>query len=432
MKNIISTLLFLILISSLNAQNTDYAVELAAFDQSVPLSYFKKINGVYETYDVNQIYRYHIAAKSKEEAEVILASVKKQGFPNARIIDFAYIREVCKAQCGYIPPKPTGIGAAPKKNNNKPPVSLNATALLGENAETIPKELENPEWLAFYEKYKDLGFSEAFLYEIYSTFGGSIKIDKAAWFEFKKKNAHLGVSDAELFEFFIKHGDLKISEVDWFMFKTKSDEEFKDWLAFKEKNRGLDATNEELLVLYDEYGNIVISQAMWFIFQEEQDSLKATGQDPISSKVENWSAAGADVQSISFILFEFGGTQPWGDAFKEMDKLANSLKKNNKLKVELTGHTDAIGSASQNKVLSLNRAKRVQQYLLQKGVPPDQITVKGMGEDTPIAINNNPDGSDSPLGRRYNRRVELKVTDPDGNIVQIVSVVEVPENLRRR
>jgi outer membrane protein OmpA-like peptidoglycan-associated protein len=444
MRRLIPTLCFLFLLHFLSAQNnTDYAVELAAFDQSVPISYFKNIKGVYETYDVNQIYRYHIAAKTKDEADVILARVKKQGFPNARIIDFAYIREMCKVQCGYIPPKKTGIGAVPNNNDpvgrnisnnasNNNTTSLSATALLGANAEKIPENLEDEEWLAFYEQYKDMGFDEEFLYQIYKTFGGAIKIDKAAFFEFVEKNKHLGATKAELFEFFFKHGDMKLSQADWFVYTNGDDANFKNWLEFKDRNKSLEATDEELLALYNEYGNIVISQAMWFIFKEEQ---KKQGKDPSNFEAGDWASPNANntsVETIGFVLFEFGGTQPTQTAFEELNKLANSLKKNKNLKVELVGHADAIGNADRNKALSLRRAQKVQQYLLQQGVPLKQTTAKGMGEEKPIAINNNPDGSDNPKGRSYNRRVDLRVTDPGGNLVQIVSLVVVPEELRRR
>jgi outer membrane protein OmpA-like peptidoglycan-associated protein len=439
MKKFILSILFLFSLQLIFAQNSpDYAVELAAFDQSVPLSYFKKIKGVYETYDVNQIYRYHIAASGKNEADVILARVKKQGFPNARIIDFGYIREVCKAQCGYVPPKRTGIGATPNNNTNVAArgintntTSLSATDLLGSKAEKIPTNLQDEEWLAFYEQYKDLGFDEDFLYQIYKTFGGAIKIDKAAFFEFLEKNKHLGATKAELFEFFIKHGDMEISQADWFVYKNGDDENFRNWLEFKKRNKNLGATDEELLALYNEYGNIVISQAMWFLFKEDQ---KKKGKDPAVFEAGNWASPNnnTSIETVGFILFEFGGTQPTGEAFGELNKLTNALKKNKNLTVTLVGHADAVGDANRNKVLSVRRAKRVQQYLLQKGVPAKQTKVEGKGEESPIAINNNLDGSDNPKGRSYNRRVDLRVTDPDGNLVQIVSLVVVPEELRQR
>ncbi|MCO4820725.1 MAG: OmpA family protein [Flavobacteriaceae bacterium] len=447
MKKIILYFSFLLSFHLLSAQApSDYAVELAAFDQSVPLSYFKKIKGVYETYDVNQIYRYHIAAPTKEEADVILGRVKKQGFPNARIIDFAYIREVCEAKCGYIPPKRTTLGAIPNNisnnttsrnaNNNTPTkntTSLSATALLGKNAEKIPESLQDEVWLAFYEQYKDLGLKEEFLYQIYKIFGSSINIDKAAWFEFLEKNKHLGATNAELFDFFMKYGDLSISQADWFVYKNGDDENFKNWMQFKERNNNLGATNSELLALYNEFGNIVISQAMWFLFKEDQ---KKKGKDPSDFETGDWGEPTtnnyADIETIGFVLFEFGGTKLSTKTYQELDKVVNALKRNKNLSVELVGHADAIGNAANNRALSLRRAKQVQSYLLKKGVPSQQTKATGMGEDSPIAINNTTDGTDSPEGRKYNRRVDLRVTDPNGNLVQLVSLVTIPEQLRRR
>ena len=78
------------------------------------------------------------------------------------------------------------------------------------------------------------------------------------------------------------------------------------------------------------------------------------------------------------------------------------------------------------------KANTVNQYLTQYGVAAKQISLQGKGESTPIAINENKDGSDSPEGRKYNRRVDLLVLDPDGNPVQIVSTISIPSHLRAK
>ena len=53
------------------AQKTDFAVEVAAFAEQVPLSYFNKLKNVYETVDANYIYRYYIDVKDKNQAETL-------------------------------------------------------------------------------------------------------------------------------------------------------------------------------------------------------------------------------------------------------------------------------------------------------------------------------------------------------------------------
>lgn len=87
----------------------------------------------------------------------------------------------------------------------------------------------------------------------------------------------------------------------------------------------------------------------------------------------------------------------------ELEKLLRLLKKNPGLKIEVSGHTDNVGSNEDNKVLSQNRAGEVKKYLLAKGIAKDRISAKGYGETQPIASN------DDEAGRAQNRRTEFKV-----------------------
>lgn len=97
----------------------------------------------------------------------------------------------------------------------------------------------------------------------------------------------------------------------------------------------------------------------------------------------------------------------------------------------ITGHTDSRGPASYNITLSLKRAQSVADYLKQEGINPDRLNVKGVGEENPAGINTNPDGTDNPKGRSYNRRVSFSITSGgDGYI--IFKPVEVPENLKAK
>jgi outer membrane protein OmpA-like peptidoglycan-associated protein len=67
----------------------------------------------------------------------------------------------------------------------------------------------------------------------------------------------------------------------------------------------------------------------------------------------------------------------------------------------IKGHTDSTGSETYNQKLSLKRAETVKNYLIEKGVSRDKITVQGYGETQPVASNNTAEG------RAANRRVEF-------------------------
>jgi len=88
----------------------------------------------------------------------------------------------------------------------------------------------------------------------------------------------------------------------------------------------------------------------------------------------------------------------------ELNFLNELLLNNLSLKIEIGGHTDNIGSEEYNKILSLNRAKAVYDYLIDNGISTERLAYQGYGFSQPVA-----DNSTEP-GRAMNRRTEIKVT----------------------
>jgi outer membrane protein OmpA-like peptidoglycan-associated protein len=88
----------------------------------------------------------------------------------------------------------------------------------------------------------------------------------------------------------------------------------------------------------------------------------------------------------------------------ELNKLADLLKKNPSLKIEVGGHTDNAGNDADNIKLSENRAKAVKDYLVSMGIDGARLTAKGYGKSKPIADNG------TEAGRALNRRTEFTVT----------------------
>jgi outer membrane protein OmpA-like peptidoglycan-associated protein len=79
-------------------------------------------------------------------------------------------------------------------------------------------------------------------------------------------------------------------------------------------------------------------------------------------------------------------------------------------KVQITGHTDSIGSPEYNMGLSLRRARAVANWFIaEKYCTAAEVIVIGKGETMPIEPNTRPDGKDNPYGREKNRRVEIVV-----------------------
>ncbi|MFO7869731.1 MAG: OmpA family protein [Bacteroidales bacterium] len=85
----------------------------------------------------------------------------------------------------------------------------------------------------------------------------------------------------------------------------------------------------------------------------------------------------------------------------ELKRAAQIIKKYNK-KVEISGHTDNVGSAEFNVGLSLRRAQSVRDFLVEEGCDSSLFVIEGYGLRKPIATN------ETVEGRAKNRRVELR------------------------
>jgi len=109
------------------------------------------------------------------------------------------------------------------------------------------------------------------------------------------------------------------------------------------------------------------------------------------------------------IYYDFAKWNITSAAGQELDKLVNILVDNPEINIELSSHTDSVATHAYNIRLSQRRAESAVNYIIQAGISPTRIVAKGYGEDHPIALNTNADGTDNPEGRAKNRRTEFKV-----------------------
>lgn len=107
------------------------------------------------------------------------------------------------------------------------------------------------------------------------------------------------------------------------------------------------------------------------------------------------------VLTIGEVLFAFGKADLSSKADRNVDKLAEFLKKYPNRNVLIEGHTDSIGSEEYNLDLSQRRAESVKEKLVGDGVGPDRITTVGYGKKYPAVSN------DTEANRALNRRVEV-------------------------
>jgi outer membrane protein OmpA-like peptidoglycan-associated protein len=102
------------------------------------------------------------------------------------------------------------------------------------------------------------------------------------------------------------------------------------------------------------------------------------------------------------LAFDTNSDKLKGTNWPILEVLAGLLKQDQKLQIQIAGHTDSTGDAKANQDLSEPRAKTVMQTLVQKySVDPKRLTAKGYGAEQPLAEN------DTEQGRAINRRVEI-------------------------
>ncbi len=106
---------------------------------------------------------------------------------------------------------------------------------------------------------------------------------------------------------------------------------------------------------------------------------------------------------LNNIFFEFGKATLKEESYPELKRLIKLLNDNPSINIELSGHTDNVGSDTDNLTLSQNRADAVVEYLTQNGIKGNRLTAKGYGESAPVATN------DTEEGKQLNRRVEFTV-----------------------
>ncbi len=102
------------------------------------------------------------------------------------------------------------------------------------------------------------------------------------------------------------------------------------------------------------------------------------------------------------ITFATGKSEITPQSENTLRKALKTLQTYPDISVEISGHTDNVGSDASNQKLSERRANAVKDWLVREGINSDRITAVGYGESQPTATN------DTPEGRQKNRRIEFK------------------------
>ncbi|MBT1706257.1 OmpA family protein [Chryseosolibacter indicus] len=106
---------------------------------------------------------------------------------------------------------------------------------------------------------------------------------------------------------------------------------------------------------------------------------------------------------LNHLIFPQGKATIDPKSFEELDEIVQMMKEQNKMVIQLEGHTDNQGGAQANMELSEKRVLAVKKYLVSKGVAKDRIKTKAFGGTQPLS------NEMTQEARAFNRRVEMRI-----------------------
>jgi len=136
------------------------------------------------------------------------------------------------------------------------------------------------------------------------------------------------------------------------------------------------------------------------------DMVDITGEKPEEPILRNFSLEKVEVGTtvvLENIFFETNKSTLKPESYPQLEQVLKFMNSNPTVRMEISGHTDNVGSLKLNTNLSQARAEAVVKYLVERGIDPSRLDYKGYAFSQPIAPN------DTAEGRAKNRRVEFKI-----------------------
>lgn len=162
--------------------------------------------------------------------------------------------------------------------------------------------------------------------------------------------------------------------------------------------KGVKEKIQPVRIAYEEYIEPVKVDTMESdIIEEDEKEPEAGGSMEIKDNFENIKAA---IEAIS-LKFPYARAELTIATLDLLKKIIELLSRCGNFRLLIIGHTCSIGSMESNQILSEERAKSVERYLIENGIPADKINREALGERRPIADNGTEEG------RIKNRRVEF-------------------------
>lgn len=138
-------------------------------------------------------------------------------------------------------------------------------------------------------------------------------------------------------------------------------------------------------------------KSLYFNYSEVRDF------EPIILDIDLDKAIEGSVAVLQNIFFDHDKYELKEKSISELQNVERFLLENPNIKVEISGHTDNVGTVSYNMQLSQKRAQAVYNYLIARGISASRLLARGYGPGKPVADNA------TEVGKQQNRRIEFRL-----------------------
>jgi outer membrane protein OmpA-like peptidoglycan-associated protein/tetratricopeptide (TPR) repeat protein len=166
------------------------------------------------------------------------------------------------------------------------------------------------------------------------------------------------------------------------------------------------------LPVNNEYA-LSVSYPGYNFFSKNFNMIEKENQEAVHLDIPLIPIGNEQAIELANVFFDLSKTTLRNASYVELNKLKDFLSKNPTLHIEIGGHTDSRGSATENQVLSEGRARAVKEYLISQGIESERMTYKGYGSSAPIHndafIMNIKSAKEQEKAHQRNRRTEYKL-----------------------
>ena len=136
-----------------------------------------------------------------------------------------------------------------------------------------------------------------------------------------------------------------------------------------------------------------------YMFKTQELTIEQVGDKTVEVRLRKISSE--ESFDLSSIHFESGSATLQDVYQADLVKLVNWMENNPDVGIEIVGHTDNVGAATDNQILSEERAATISDFLEANKISSDRLSHSGKGSAEPVASN------DTEAGKKANRRVEI-------------------------